>query len=65
MCWVALPNAGLGDAQATAEYVAYNIKSLAAKSKTGKIGLVSHSQGGLNVQVSRVFLFAELFSCSG
>ncbi|GAA5864337.1 hypothetical protein JCM3774_002756 [Rhodotorula dairenensis] len=50
VCWVSLPNAALGDAQSTAEYIAYNIKALAAKSKTGKIGLVSHSQGGLNVQ---------------
>ncbi|GAA5864334.1 hypothetical protein JCM3774_002755 [Rhodotorula dairenensis] len=50
VCWVSLPDAALGDAQSAAEYIAYNIMALATKSKTGKVGLVSHSQGGLNVQ---------------
>ncbi|GAA6022248.1 hypothetical protein JCM8202_001992 [Rhodotorula sphaerocarpa] len=50
VCWVTLPNDALGDSQTTAEFVAYSVKSLAAKSKNGKVGIVSHSQGGLNVQ---------------
>lgn len=36
--------------QTTSEYVAFAIQQLAAQSQTGKVGIVSHSQGGLNVQ---------------
>ncbi|GAA6022950.1 hypothetical protein JCM11491_005480 [Sporobolomyces phaffii] len=50
VCYVDLPGRSIGDAQVSSEYVAYNIKDLAAKSSTGKVSLVSHSQGGLNVQ---------------
>lgn len=50
VCAVTLPNRSLGDIQVTSEYVAYLISSLSSKSATGKVGLVTHSQGGLNVQ---------------
>ncbi|GAA5826652.1 hypothetical protein JCM11251_002837 [Rhodosporidiobolus azoricus] len=50
VCWVTLPGRSLGDIQETSEYVAYSIYSLSQKSATGKVGLVTHSQGGLNVQ---------------
>ncbi|GAA5910103.1 esterase/lipase family protein [Sporobolomyces salmoneus] len=50
VCWVDLPGRSIVDAQYSSEFVAYNVKDLAAKSSTGKVSLVSHSQGGLNVQ---------------
>jgi len=51
ICWVDLPGHGLGNAATSAEYVAYNIKTLAAKSATGKVFVIGHSQGGgLNPQ---------------
>ncbi|GAA5961105.1 hypothetical protein JCM3765_001228, partial [Sporobolomyces pararoseus] len=50
VCYVDLPGRSIGDAQYSSEFVAYNVKNLAAKSSTGKVSLVSHSQGGLNVQ---------------
>ncbi|GAA5925985.1 esterase/lipase family protein [Sporobolomyces koalae] len=50
VCYVDLPGRSIGDAQVSSEYVAYNIKDLAAKSATGQVSLISHSQGGLNVQ---------------
>jgi hypothetical protein len=40
----------LGDAQINAEYIAYNIKVLAEKSRTGKVFIVGHSQGNINIQ---------------
>ena len=43
-CWINLPNRSLSDAQVSAEYVAYNIRALAAKSKTKKIALIGPSQ---------------------
>ncbi|GAA6062962.1 hypothetical protein JCM10212_005721 [Sporobolomyces blumeae] len=50
VCYVDLPQRSLIDAQVSAEYVAYNIYDLAKKSATGKVSLISHSQGGPNVQ---------------
>ncbi|KAF8313460.1 alpha/beta-hydrolase [Clavulina sp. PMI_390] len=51
VCWIDLPQMALGDAQVSAEYIAYNIPVLAAQSKTGKVAAIAHSQGaGLNVQ---------------
>ena len=35
VCYVTIPERSLGDAQVNAEYVAYNIQDLAAKSSTG------------------------------
>lgn len=55
IAWFNSPTRSLGDAQITAEYIAYNIKALAAKSKTGKVFVVSHSQGGINVQWALAF----------
>lgn len=40
----------LQPSQINAEYVAYNIKALAKKSKTGKVNSISHSEGGLITQ---------------
>ena len=40
-----IPERSLGDAQVNAEYVAYNIQDLAAKSSTGKVYVIGHSQG--------------------
>lgn len=46
-----LPGNALGDAQTTAEYVAYNIKQLAPHSATGQVAVIGHSQGaGMTVQ---------------
>ncbi|KAF8330872.1 uncharacterized protein EI90DRAFT_1106712 [Cantharellus anzutake] len=51
VCWVDLPRNSLIDAQVSAEYIAYNIPLLAAKSSTGKVSIIGHSQGaGLNPQ---------------
>jgi len=50
VCWIDLPNRALSDAQVSAEYIAWSIYHLAAGSSTGKVSLISHSQGGLNVQ---------------
>ncbi|BGP11008.1 hypothetical protein JCM10049v2_006902 [Rhodotorula toruloides] len=50
VCKITLPGRSLGDVQTTSEYVAFAIQQLAAQSQTGKVGIVSHSQGGLNVQ---------------
>lgn len=47
---VDLPNRALSDAQVSAEYVAYLTHALALHSKTKQVSLVSHSQGGLNIQ---------------
>jgi cephalosporin-C deacetylase-like acetyl esterase len=41
----------MGDAQLSAEYVARAILSRAPQSKTGKVSVIGHSQGGgLNIQ---------------
>ncbi|OCF40558.1 hypothetical protein I317_05649 [Kwoniella heveanensis CBS 569] len=50
IAWFTSPTRSLGDAQVTAEYIAYNIKVLAQKSKTGKVFLIGHSQGNINIQ---------------
>ncbi|KAF7983295.1 hypothetical protein HWV62_22959 [Athelia sp. TMB] len=51
IAWVNLPGYALGDAQTTAEYVAYNIKQLAPHSATGKVAVIGHSQGaGISIQ---------------
>ncbi|KAJ8292101.1 Lipase B [Rhodotorula toruloides] len=50
VCEITLPGRSLGDVQTTSEYIAFAIQHLTAQSQTGKIGIVSHSQGGLNVQ---------------
>ncbi|GAA6009593.1 hypothetical protein JCM10207_004117 [Rhodosporidiobolus poonsookiae] len=50
VCYVDLPNRSIGDIQTSSEYVAHLIPYLAARSVTGKVGLVTHSQGGLNAQ---------------
>ncbi|GAA5913051.1 hypothetical protein JCM6882_005548 [Rhodosporidiobolus microsporus] len=55
VCYVTLPNRSLGDIQTTSEYIAYLIHLLAPQSATGKVGLVTHSQGGLNAQFALDF----------
>ena len=55
VCTVNLPYNALADAQVNGEYVAHAILTLAAKSKGGKIGVVTHSQGGLNAQWALTF----------
>ncbi|GAA5822314.1 hypothetical protein JCM5353_001569 [Sporobolomyces roseus] len=50
VCYVDLPSRSLTDAQATSEWVAYNIKDLAPKSATGKVAVIGHSQGNPNIQ---------------
>ncbi|CEQ40956.1 SPOSA6832_02643 [Sporobolomyces salmonicolor] len=55
VCYVNLPERALGDAQTSAEYVSYLTVALSSESATGKVSLISHSQGGLNVQWSLDF----------
>jgi hypothetical protein len=55
VCYVSIPARSLDDAQVNAEYVAYNIQDLAAKSSTGKVYLIGHSQGNLNIQWALAF----------
>lgn len=56
VCYTSLPYRSLGDAQVSAEYVAYAISSLAPKSKTGKVTAIGHSQGGgFNVQFALLY----------
>lgn len=50
VCYVTSPNRSQTDIQITSEYVAGNIAQLAKKSKTGKVSLIGHSQGNLNIQ---------------
>lgn len=50
IAWFTSPTRSLGDAQITAEYIAHNIKILARKSATGKVFIVGHSQGNINIQ---------------
>jgi hypothetical protein len=50
IAWFTSPTRSLGDAQITAEYIAYNIKLLAQQSSTGKVFIIGHSQGNLNIQ---------------
>jgi hypothetical protein len=46
VCWVSPPNRQMADAQVGGEYVAYAINQLAPKSKTKKVKVMGHSQGG-------------------
>ena len=46
VCWVALPNAGLGDIQISAEYVARAVEVMAARSSE-LVDVIGHSQGGV------------------
>jgi len=55
VCYIDLPNRSLGDAQVSGEYVAYAIENLAAQSSTGKVSVITHSQGGLNMQWAVTF----------
>lgn len=55
IAWFNSPSRSLGDAQLTAEYIAYNIKSLASKSKTKKVFIIGHSQGNINIQWALAF----------
>ncbi|WRT65296.1 uncharacterized protein IL334_002239 [Kwoniella shivajii] len=50
IAWFTSPTRSLGDAQVNAEYIAYNIKALAQKSRTGKVFIIGHSQGNINIQ---------------
>ncbi|KAG0142361.1 hypothetical protein CROQUDRAFT_50444 [Cronartium quercuum f. sp. fusiforme G11] len=55
VCWINLPFHGLGDMQLSGEFVAYAIGYLAGKSPTGKINVVTYSQGGANAQWALTF----------
>jgi len=58
ICWVTIPNRSLGDAQLSAEYVAYGIGYLSQRSPgaSNRINVIAHSQGaGLNVQWALTF----------
>ncbi|KAG0151809.1 hypothetical protein CROQUDRAFT_36382, partial [Cronartium quercuum f. sp. fusiforme G11] len=55
ICWVDIPCNSLCDMQLSAEFVAYAIGHLAARSRTGKIHVVSYSQGGANTQWALTF----------
>jgi hypothetical protein len=55
IAWFNSPTRSLGDAQQTAEYIAYGIKALAQKSKTGKVFIIGHSQGNINIQWALAF----------
>jgi triacylglycerol lipase len=60
VCWVALPEAALGDAQITAEYTARAIELMAASS--GKlVDVIGHSQGGVTARwAMKYFAAGEL-----
>ncbi|KAH9816849.1 hypothetical protein DFH28DRAFT_1124978 [Melampsora americana] len=55
VCWINLPFNGLGDMQLSGEFVAYAIDHLASLSSTGKINIVTYSQGGSNAQWAITF----------
>ncbi|KAF7971361.1 hypothetical protein HWV62_21394 [Athelia sp. TMB] len=72
ICWVTLPAFAWANAEQSAEYVAYNIKALAAQSATKKVYVVGWSQGaGLNLQWALDFfpstqsLVSGFFSIAG
>ncbi|KAL9940047.1 hypothetical protein V8E36_000752 [Tilletia maclaganii] len=46
VCYLTLPYRALRDAQVSAEYVVYAVKSLSLKSATKKVHIIGHSQGG-------------------
>jgi len=54
VCFLVIPSLSLGDAQVTAEFVVFGINSL-AQTTGGPIRVLSHSQGGLNVQWALTF----------
>lgn len=49
-CYVTLPGRAMGDMQVSAEYVAYNIHAISQLAGGAKTSIISHSQGGPNVQ---------------
>ena len=55
IAWFTSPTRSLGDAQINAEYIAYNIKRLAQMSSTGKVFIIGHSQGNINIQWALAF----------
>ncbi|KAG0142360.1 hypothetical protein CROQUDRAFT_67362 [Cronartium quercuum f. sp. fusiforme G11] len=55
VCWINLPFRGLGDMQLSGEFVAYAIDHLSGKSPTGKIDVITYSQGGSNAQWAVTF----------
>ncbi|EPQ29751.1 uncharacterized protein PFL1_02970 [Pseudozyma flocculosa PF-1] len=55
VCYVTLPDRSQGDAQISAEYVARGVQFLAPQSATGKVSLVGHSQGNLNIEWALAF----------
>ncbi|EPQ26126.1 uncharacterized protein PFL1_06334 [Pseudozyma flocculosa PF-1] len=55
VCYITLPDRSQGDIQISAEYVARGIQYLAPQSSTGKVGIVAHSQGNLNVEWALTF----------
>ncbi len=55
VCWINLPSRSMVDIADSGEYVAYAIKYLAPQSATGKVKIVSHSQGGPDTQFALAF----------
>lgn len=56
VCWVSPPNRQMADCQVSGEYVAYAINHVAAQSKTGKVKVMGHSQGGgLSIPWATIF----------
>lgn len=55
IAWFTSPSRSLEDAQTTAEYIAYNIRQLAQQSSTGKVFVIGHSQGNINIQWALAF----------
>ncbi|RKO94941.1 alpha/beta-hydrolase, partial [Caulochytrium protostelioides] len=57
VCWIDLPDLAQGDIQMTGEFVAHAITLLALNSTAtnGKLTVVSHSQGALDVQWALAF----------
>ncbi|KAH9825122.1 hypothetical protein DFH28DRAFT_942888 [Melampsora americana] len=55
LCWVNLPFHGLGDMQLSGEFVAFAVDYLAKQSLSGKINVVTYSQGGSNAQWAITF----------
>lgn len=56
VCWVDPPNRQLADSQVAGEYVANAIINLAPKSKTKKVKVIGHSQGGgLSIPWATIF----------
>lgn len=49
-CYFTLPGRAMGDMQVSAEYVAYSIHAISQLAGGAKTSIISHSQGGPNVQ---------------